>query len=297
MTTLSILIPHFNDPDGFALTLRSIEAQTWKGSREVIVCDDGSKPENFARLEEVAAASPETVRVLRNPQNRGRPFTRNVLLDSATGKYTTWCDSGDEYYPEKIELQLQGLYLARFQQIPGSIWCTCNSDWQWQGSRKKKLVTQDVGDDQMNALLLGNLRAYLYTVVGTTQSFRDVGYFDLALPRLQDLEFFMRFVIKGGRMVLPPIAEPLCVYHKTDVGRHGQEVLQCQQYIYRKHAAVLLNHSRRFRRNRQFQAYQLAARFTNNNADKLRTAAYLGASALHNPIGFGRWLVKSKGRL
>jgi glycosyltransferase involved in cell wall biosynthesis len=295
--TISILIPHYNDPDGLALTLRSIEAQTWKGTRDIFVCDDGSRPEELDRALEVAASSSEHVTVIPNRVNRGRPYTRNVLLDAARGKYLTWCDSGDEYYPDKLALQLEGLYRAREEGIDQPVWCTCNSDWRWQGSRKTKLIRQQVEGNQVSNLLLSTLRAYLYTLLGTTQSFRDVGYFDLNLPRLQDLDFFLRFVSKGGVLILPPTNDPLCLYHKTDVGRSGQEVLRCNQYLFRKHSALLLTRSRRFRRNRRFEQYQLAARFSSNNNDRARTSMYLAASAIESPFGFARWLVKSRGRL
>lgn len=297
MTTLSILIPHYQDPDGLALSLRSIEAQTWKGDREVIVCDDGSQPDNRERLDEVIESSGERIRLIVNPINRGRPYTRNVLLDAADGKYLTWLDAGDEYYPTKIEWQLEGLYRARHRKFESTVWCTANSDWLWHGAASKKRIIQQVEGDQVNHLFLGSIRAYLYTVMAPTRSFRDVGYFDLNLPRLQDLDFFLRFVSKGGMLILPPTHESLCVYHKTDLGRSGEEVLRCNQYLFRKHAALLLTHSRRFRRNRRFQQYQLAARFTSNNDDRPRTIKYLATSALEHPIGFVRWLIKNKGKL
>lgn len=295
--TLSILVPHYNDPDGLALSLRSFEAQTWKGTREVVVCDDGSTPENLERAQQIAAASSETVRLIPNRVNRGRPYTRNVLLDAAEGRYITWCDAGDEYYPRKIEAQLDGLYHARYRQYQGVIWSTCNSDWQWAGSERKKLVVQEVEGDQVGNLLTDRMRAYLYTLLGTAQSFRDVGYFDLELPRLQDLDFFLRFVSRGGLIILPRTAEPLCLYHKTDVGRAGQEVLQCFERIYQKHSPLMMQRSRRFRRNRQFKLYQHVARFTQNNKDYARTVLYLGASAVTHPVAFGKWLIKNKGQL
>jgi glycosyltransferase involved in cell wall biosynthesis len=297
-TTLTILIPHYNDPAGLALSLKSITGQTWKGDREVIVVDDGSTADNVAKLEEVVEASVERVRLIKNPVNRGRPYTRNVLLDAADGKYTTWLDAGDEYYPQKIELQLDALYRARLTDPGATIWCTCHSDWLWAGAPAKKMIIQQVGDDQVSHLLTGNLRAYLYTLLGPTQTFKDVGYFDLSLPRLQDLDFFLRFVAKGGTLIVPPgPPQALCIYYKSDVGKNGDEVLRSNQHILRKHAGLLLSHSRRFRRNRRFQQFMLAARFTNNNDDTARTAQYLAQSALANPFGFARWLIKSKGRL
>lgn len=303
VTTVSILIPHFNDPAGLALSLKSVAGQTWKGNRTVFVCDDGSTPENVDKLEEHIAASSEQVVLIKNSVNRGRPFTRNVLLDAACGKYTTWLDSGDEYYPTKLAWQIEGLYAARAQGIEGPVWCTCHSHWLWDGATEKKLVvqhvgrSQDVARSQASNLLLGTLRAYLYTLLGTTESFKNAGYFDLNLPRLQDLDFWLQFVSRGGRLVLPPTEEPLCIYYKTDVGRKGDEVLRCNQYILRKHAGLLASHSRTYRRNRRFQQYQLAARFAANNGDKLLVARYLGAAALQNPGRFVRWYAKTGGKL
>jgi glycosyltransferase involved in cell wall biosynthesis len=297
MTVLSILIPHYNDPEGLALSLRSIEAQTWKGEREIVVCDDGSKTEHQPELESVIAGSPERIRLVRNEVNRGRPWTRNVLLDNATGKYTTWLDAGDEYYPTKIELQLQALYAARYAGITGPIWSTCHSQMRWANGRRKSKVVQHVEGDQISNLLLDQVRAYLYTLVGLTQTFRDVGYFDLELPRLQDLDYFLRFIEKGGQLVLPPTDEPLCLYHKTDVGRNGEEVLRCNQYLFKKHAPMLMARSRRFRRNRLFQQYHLAARFTSNNDDRVRTFQYLAKSALASPLRFVQWFVKTGGKV
>lgn len=296
MTILSILVPHYNDPRGFELSLRSIEAQTWTGSREIIVCDDGSKPAQLDRLEAICASTTERVRLLKNDQNRGRPFTRNVLLDAADGKYTAWLDSGDEWYPDKIQQQMSGLYRARYRDFDKIAWCTCHYDWQWAGA-KKRLRKQDVEGDQIGNMFFGSLGAYLWGIMGTTASFKAVGYFDLNLPRLQDLDFFLRFLSKGGMLVLPPTPEPLVVYHKSDIGKDGTQVLNCFKYVLDKHAPLLMTRSRRFRRNRRFHIYMHAARFTNNNDDPLRTALYLGRSALYNPIAFTRHMVKNRGQL
>lgn len=294
MTTLSVLIPHYNDPDGLALTLRGIEAQTWKGSREIVICDDGSTRGARRKLEQIIEDSAEKIRLIVHPTNLGRPYARNTLLDAAGGKYTTWCDAGDESYPARIEQQLDALYRARLLKFRQPVWCTCNYDLQWSG-RRKSHRRQEVVGDQLSNLLLANLRAYLWTLLGTTQSFRDVGYFDTQLPRLQDLDFFMRFVAKGGMFILPPSHESLCVYDKFDQGKASAEVLRCYKYIFDKHAPLLLTRSRRFRRNRRFDMYMLAARFASNNRDTPSTLAYLARAAMHNPVVFAKRVVKKRG--
>ena len=294
MTTLSILIPHYNDPDGFALTLRSIEAQTWKGSREVVVCDDGSTHAARSKLERIINDSPEQIRLLQHAKNLGRPFARNTLLDAAEGKYTTWCDAGDEIYPEKIERQLVALYRARLLKFKPPVWCTCHYDMHWAG-RRASGRRQDISADMLGNLLLATLRAYLWTLLGTTQSFRDVGYFDTKLPRLQDLDYFIRFVEKGGMFILPSSDESLVVYHKSDIGKASAEVLRCNRYILEKHAPLLLTRSRRFRRNRYFDMYMLAARFAANNDDTPSTLSYLARAARYNPVVFAKRIIEKRG--
>lgn len=296
MTTLSIAIPHYNDPEGLELALRSVEAQTWRGDREIIICDDGSREEDYERVVAITEQSRERITLLRNPTNRGRPYTRNVLLDAASGKFLAWLDAGDEWYPDKIQTQLDGLYRARFLEFDRPSWCTCNFDWQWDGGRPK-LRVQHVDGNQLNNLWLSRLGAYLWTLLGTTESFRNVGYFDLNLPRLQDLDFFIRFVAQGGMLIKPPDDRPLCVYHKSDSGRQGQQVLACYRYLQAKHAALLMSRSRRFRRNRTHHMYMHAARFTANNGDIARTVRYLATAAALSPIAFTKKMVKNRGRL
>ncbi len=296
MTTLSVLIPHFNDSAGLALTLASIQRQTWRGDMEVVICDDGSRDVELRGLEREVGASPLNIRLLRNTGNKGRPYTRNVLLDAACGKFTAWLDAGDEWYATKTQLQLDGYYRARSRGFTRPIWITTNYDWQWV-TRKPMRRRQRVNGDQVSSLLVGELSAYLWTILAPTQSFRDVGYFDLRLPRLQDLDFFLRFAEKGGLIMLPDTDEPLCVYHKSDVGRRGEEVRACYSYLFKKHSALMLARSRGFRRNRQQHVYMHAARFTSNNGDAARTAAYLAASAIINPVRFVRVMHRAGWRL
>lgn len=294
--TLSVLMPHYNDPEGVELSLRSVASQTFAGTREIIIYDDGSSPEHVEALHRVTAEALDPVRVILGAANRGRPYARNVLLDAATGAYSAWLDAGDEWYPEKTALQLDAVYRARHKQFDRPVWVTCNYDWQWEGGKPRRRK-QAVDGDQLTNLVVGSLAAYLWTTFAPTEHYRMVGYFDLDLPRLQDLDFFLRFVEKGGMFMLPGTHDPLCVYHKSDVGRDGEQVLRCFEYIFQKHAPVMARHSRRFRRNRELHMYMHAARFTQNNGDRLKTAAFLARGAAANPIGFARRMWKTKGVL
>ena len=95
MATLDILIPHYNDIDGLELTLRSIAAQTWRGETRIVIVDDGSAPDSARAAREIGEAFSQPVTFIANARNRGRPYTRNVLLDAIDSPYVAWLDAGE----------------------------------------------------------------------------------------------------------------------------------------------------------------------------------------------------------
>lgn len=172
--TLDVLMPHYRDPAGLALSLASIEAQVWAGRMRVVVVDDGSPPaeaEAARRLcDDTAARAGLAVTFLRNPENLGRPRTRNRLLDAVEAEYVAWLDAGDIWYPDKLARQFAHLARLRWQgEDVDRLWISCHYDWH-QGGRIR-LVRQQVTGDLTRELLLGaHLRAYLWTLLGTARA-------------------------------------------------------------------------------------------------------------------------------
>lgn len=286
---LDILIPHHNDPEGLALSLRSISKQTWGGAKRVVIADDGSKLDWQHVLEEIVDESQLRIDLIRNHANRGRPYTRNVLLDSIQSPYVAWLDAGDEWYPRKLELQM-----ACIDQLPSneSTWLTCNYDWAWVG-RKRKKVIQRTNHDQVRALLMGSsLRAYLWTLLGSAQSFKNVGWFDERLPRLQDLDYFIRFVTHGGRIEKLQDDEALCVYHKSDVGRNAEEIRSCNAYIFDKHRVLFNRYGHEFTRMRLYNMEMLAARYAQNNKSTRLAYRYMWRAFRTKPNAFMKHIGK-----
>lgn len=286
---IDVLLPHYNDIDGLRLTLHSIAAQTWRGAIRIVVCDDGSGQTVVrhvrALCEEICDDSRLTYHLVQNPENRGRPYTRNVLLDSIDSPYVAWIDSGDEWYARKIELQLSRLY-EELACGETQFWVTCDYDWQWIGG-KKLPRQQNIENDNVKKLFIGSqFRAYLWTIIAPAGCIKSVGWFDEKLTRLQDLDFFLRFAMSGGRFVKPHNAGPLCVYHKSDMGRDAGEIRRCNYYIFEKFFPILEGFGEIFSKNRKYNAEKLAARIAINNKKYLyATGSYLRAFAC-KPKGF-----------
>lgn len=282
MSRLDVLVPHYRDPAGLAASLASIAAQTWTGDLRVIVLDDGSPV--FRDVEAAVAAQPMPVTLLRHGENRGRPAARNSLLDAVEADYVAWLDAGDVWYPEKLAVQFDQLSRLRFEGADiGRVWITCHYDWQWHG-RKPRLIQQDTAGDQQRALMLGDkLRAYLWTLLGTASSFRAVGRFDEALPRMQDLDFFLRFVRAGGALVAPPGRQALCRYHKSDVGRDAGEISRCHARILAKYRTSYQAYGRDFLAAVRYNGETLAARYAKNNGDNAVRGYHLARAFVASP--------------
>lgn len=95
----SIIIPSYNRADLIAKAIQSVLDQSFQDF-EIIVVDDCSK-DNTAEV--VAAFRHPGIRYYRNEVNRERSATRNRGILEATGKYITFLDSDDYYFPGHLK--------------------------------------------------------------------------------------------------------------------------------------------------------------------------------------------------
>jgi hypothetical protein len=131
-----------------------------------------------------------------------------------------------------------------------------------------------------------NLRAYLWTLLGSAESFKCVGWFDERLPRMQDLDFFLRFLSHGGVMHNMKGEDAYCVYHKSDIGRNAAEIRACNALIFDKHRVVYNRYGENFTRMRLYGMEMLAARFAQNNHDRFTAHRHLWEAFKHKPMVF-----------
>src|SRR5699024_7144065 len=112
---------------------------------------------------------------------------------------------------------------------------------------------------------------------------RSAGVFDERLARMQDLDYFLRFVRTGGSLTVPPDSHALCRYDKTDRGRSHSEVSACAELIMRKHRAAYAHYGRGFVSRARWKNAALAARYALNNDDPRAAVGYMAAAMAANP--------------
>lgn len=120
MTTLSIVIPAYNEEDGIAAiaerVLRTRDALREVGieNLELLVVDDGSRD----RTADVAAAI-EGVRLIRHPKNRGYGAALKTGFGQARGEFVGFLDADGTYPPEHFPALCQQA-LAGSELVVGS---------------------------------------------------------------------------------------------------------------------------------------------------------------------------------
>ncbi|MFC5050242.1 glycosyltransferase family 2 protein [Rubritalea spongiae] len=265
--TLSVGIPVYNSGPSVIDAVESVLNQTWLGSLEVILindgCDDNETLEVLNQLERLHAE----VLVYHHSQNLGRPYARNTVLENARGKYLTWIDADDTWYPHKLQTQFTELYKVS-PEVDGYI-CLSSYDWQWEGGGKKRIKSPDLTQGALQGVINGKIGCYLWTMLATTETYRRVGKFDTNLPRLQDLEFILRFAHQGGQFVATPNNQPLCIYKKSDVGRSGESVEHSVRHIWKKHRFSYASFGNRFERFSKQDQLALIIRHYRNNGKRM----------------------------
>ncbi|HLJ79572.1 MAG TPA: glycosyltransferase family 2 protein [Acidobacteriaceae bacterium] len=102
---VSAVIPTRGRPALVLSAIRSALRQTWH-PLEVVVVLDGPDPETAAHL---ATIADPRVRVLPLPERAGGSAARNAGVEAARGEWIAFLDDDDEWFPDKIERQMEAV--------------------------------------------------------------------------------------------------------------------------------------------------------------------------------------------
>jgi len=121
---VSVLIPLYNEEEFVGELLnRVLQAPLPAGlALEIVVVDDASRDRSPAIVEEIAAAHPERIRLIRKPLNEGKGAAIRTAIEHARGEFCLIQDADLEYdprdYPPMLEPLVDGVadvvYGSRF---------------------------------------------------------------------------------------------------------------------------------------------------------------------------------------
>jgi glycosyltransferase involved in cell wall biosynthesis len=208
MPRFSIVIPVFNAEATIAETLNAIAAQT-VADWEVILVDDGSTDGTAAILRE-RRREDSRLRAFRNP-GKGPSAARNFGVSKpARGDIIAFCDADDMWEPEK---------LARLDRMfaDPSIDAAYGQVAFFPGDRRGAMRRSTVPSGALTAeMLMGENPVCTMSNLSIRRSvFRAQGGLDETMVYNEDLDFLIRLVTRGIRIVGDPA---LHIRYRTDNG-------------------------------------------------------------------------------
>ncbi|MFV0384098.1 glycosyltransferase family 2 protein [Paracoccus sp. (in: a-proteobacteria)] len=206
MPLFSIILPCFNAAATLPETLLTLSVQTFT-DWELLCIDDGSTDETSSILAR-AAAGDARIRVIRNP-GKGPSAARNLALTEARGEIFAFCDADDLWVPQKLSIMAA---LMRDKGIDGAY----ARVQFFSETRSRSLSTVPQGLLSVAMLLSENPVCTMSNVVIRAGAFRKVGGFDENLVFNEDLEWLIRLVAQGHRIM--GIDETLVFYRTSTSG-------------------------------------------------------------------------------
>jgi len=179
---VSVIIPTYNRGWCIGRSISSILYQQYEGY-EVIVVDDGSGD----NTKEILSLFGERIRIIRNLENKGVAYSRNIGIKNARYPFIAFLDSDDYWLPKKLLYQIQF-----FKENPDAKICQTQEIWIRKGKRvnPKKKHLKPSGD-----IFKPSLRLCLVSpsaVMLKKELFDEVGLFDEDLPVCEDYDMWLR---------------------------------------------------------------------------------------------------------
>jgi glycosyltransferase involved in cell wall biosynthesis len=201
---VSIIIPAYNYGHLIGQTLDSLHAQTY-ADWECVVVDDGSTDDT---AEVVAGYAERDARFRYVRQENGRQAAaRNTGLRSCAGEYIQFLDADDMIEDEKLARQVEYLESRPDVDIVYSGVRYFSDEDRGERTLSRRYSVWDDGESWMpevsgrgNEVLFKLLRNNIMVVNSPLVRRRvveSVGDFDVALPPVEDWDYWMRCAAKG----------------------------------------------------------------------------------------------------
>ena len=122
MALLSVLVPVYNEEETVGVLLDRVMAAPLPTGleREIVAVDDGSSDGSVAAVNEAALRHPGQIRLIRQPQNRGKGAAVRTAIEHSRGEYGIIQDADLEYDPNEYTKLLDPLVDGRADVVYGT---------------------------------------------------------------------------------------------------------------------------------------------------------------------------------
>lgn len=221
--SVSIVMPCYNAAHHLALSIGSVQQQTFT-HWELIVVDDGSSDVSWGVLEALSTADPR-IRIFKQT-NAGAAAARNHGLRNVRGGYTAFLDADDTWNAHFLELMVAALEASSKSGIAYCGWQNLGVE----GGRGVPFIPPDYETASKLEALLEGCRWPIHGALTRSKLIQACGGFDESLSSCMDYDLWLRL---GTVHPLFRVPQVLAYYH-----HHGGE------QITKNAARIAFNHWR-----------------------------------------------------
>ena len=184
---VSVIIPTFERPQKLKRALFSVINQTYT-NLEIIVVNDAQEE----GVKDIIRDFNDTrIKYFKNERKKGGNGARNTGILRSKGEYVAFLDDDDEWYPNKIQKQIESL--SENNNNWNGIYCGFA---EFNNGISKEKTNLKEGNILLDLLTGKNPVATRSTALFKAKIFDEVGLFDEDLIRHQDYEFLVRYFQK-----------------------------------------------------------------------------------------------------
>lgn len=218
---VSIITPSYNSAPFIAETIESILSQTYP-YWELLITDDCSTDHSVKIIERYTQMD-SRIKLFRLEKNCGAGVCRNYSISEAKGRFIAFCDSDDQWCPEKLEKQLTFM-LKKDCALSYTSYMTCDENGNISDiiiGRKKETYFSMRCDDGIGCL----------TAIYDSQKVGKV--FMPELRKRQDWGLWLTILRDCG--VAYGLKEPLAIYriHSSSISRNKWSLIKYNLSVYR----------------------------------------------------------------
>lgn len=193
--TIDVVIPVHNGEHFIVQAIKSVERQIYRPDK-IIIIDDGSTDRTESLIKSHQAIIP--IQYIKKV-NGGLSSARNEGIKLATSEYIAFLDADDEWYPDKLEKQIDKFKTSSFSNI-GVIYCQYNIINEDGVIANKHFILKadpDIRGNIFKKLLLVNMITGSGSgVLIKRKCFESVGLFDENLRACEDWDMWLRIAQK-----------------------------------------------------------------------------------------------------
>ena len=186
LPVVSVIVPTFNRPEMLKEAVASILGQTYQSFEIIVVNDAGEDVEKL-----IEGFQDERIVYLKHEQNKGLAASRNTGIAAAKGKYISYLDDDDIFYPDHLAMLINNLekgnYKVAFPKAYRAIQAILPDG-------KRRTITKDVPYKEAfdKEFFLVENYIPIIAIVHDRSCLDKAGSFDENLKVFEDWDFLIR---------------------------------------------------------------------------------------------------------